>query len=93
MRYRTLKGKKVAVSGVATTDSIYYLWFEYLKRSEKYKTACANNGKGMKRLYADFGDVFAYRGDGDGLRLEGEGEFGRYGRHAHRDLAERKKLL
>ena len=37
VRYRTLKGKKVAVSGVATTDSIYYLWFEYLKRSEKYK--------------------------------------------------------
>ena len=62
MRYRTLKGKKVAVSGVATTDSIYYLWFEYLKRSEKYKTACANNGKGMKRLYADFRDVFAYEG-------------------------------
>ena len=62
MRYRMLKGKKVVVSGVATTDSIYYLWFEYLKRSEKYKTACANNGKGMKRLYADFGDVFAYEG-------------------------------
>lgn len=61
-RYRTLKGKKVAVSGVATTDSIYYLWFEYLKRSEKYKTACANNGKGMKKLYEDFGDVFAYEG-------------------------------
>ena len=62
VRYRTLKGKKVAVSGVSTTDSIYYLWFEYLKRSEKYKTACANNGKGMKKLYADFGDVFAYEG-------------------------------
>ena len=40
VRYRTLKGKKVAVSGVATTDSIYYLWFDYLKRSEKYKKAC-----------------------------------------------------
>jgi hypothetical protein len=40
----------------------YYLWFEYLKRSEKYKTACANNGKGMKKLYKDFGNVFEYEG-------------------------------
>jgi hypothetical protein len=79
VRYRTLKGKKVVVSGVATTDSFYYLWFEYLKRSEKYKTACANNGKGMKRLYADFGDVFAYEGaDGfwDWWRDRGQYLFG-----------------
>ena len=26
--------------GVGTTQSIYYLWFEYLKRSDKYKKAC-----------------------------------------------------
>lgn len=64
VRFRTVKGRKVRVRGVATTDSIYYLWFEYLKRSEKYKTACANNGKGMKKLYSDFGDVFAYKGIG-----------------------------
>ena len=53
---------KTSVKGVPTTDSIYYLWFEYLKRSEKYKTACANNGKGMKKLYKDFGNVFEYEG-------------------------------
>ena len=64
-RYRknkTAKGGKTSVKGVPTTDSIYYLWFEYLKRSEKYKTACANNGKGMSKLYKDFGNVFEYEG-------------------------------
>lgn len=64
-RYRknkTAKGGKTSVKGVPTTDSIYYLWFEYLKRSEKYKTACANNGKGMAKLYKDFGNVFEYVG-------------------------------
>ncbi len=52
VRYRTLKGKKVVVSGVATTDSIYYLWFEYLKRSEKYKTACANNSNRERHIWS-----------------------------------------
>ena len=64
-RYRknkNAKGGKTSVKGVPTTDSIYYLWFEYLKRSEKYKTACANNGKGMSKLYKDFGNVFEYEG-------------------------------
>ena len=54
--------KKGRLKGVGTTQSIYYLWFEYLKRSEKYKTACANNGKGMKKLYKDFGNVLEYEG-------------------------------
>ena len=64
-RYRknkTAKGGKTSVKGVSTTDIIYYLWFDYLKRSEKYKTACANNGKGMSKLYKDFGNVFEYGG-------------------------------
>lgn len=52
--------------GVGTTQSIYYLWFEYLRRSEKYKKACANNGKGMKKLYEDFGDVFKFKTDNNG---------------------------
>jgi hypothetical protein len=55
-------GGKTSVKGVPTTDSIYYLWFEYLKRSEKYKKACANNGKGMTKLYKDFGNIFEYEG-------------------------------
>ena len=52
--------------GVGTTQSIYYLWFEYLKRSEKYKKACANNGKGMKKIYDDFGDIFKLKTDANG---------------------------
>ena len=59
---RTAKGGKRSVKGVPTTDSIYYLWFEYLKRNENYKKACANKGKGMTKLYKDFGNIFAYEG-------------------------------
>ena len=43
---------------VKQEDCIYYLWFEYLRRSSKYFVACKNGGKGMEELYADFGDVF-----------------------------------
>ena len=57
---KNARGGKTSVKGVPTTDSIYYLWFEYLKRSEKYKTACANNGKGMAKLYKDFGNIFEH---------------------------------
>ena len=57
-----VRGGKRRVKGAWCTDSIYYLWFEYLKRSSKYKSACANNGKGMQKLYKDFGDVHAYEG-------------------------------
>ena len=57
-----VRGGKRRVKGAWCTDSIYYLWFEYLKRSSKYKSACANNGKGMQKLYKDFGDVYAYEG-------------------------------
>jgi hypothetical protein len=59
---KNARGGKTSVKGVPTTDSIYYLWFEYLKRSEKYKKACANNGKGMAKLYKDFGNIFEYEG-------------------------------
>lgn len=55
------------VRGVGTTDSVYYLWFEYLKRSEKYKTACKNDGKGMKQIYKDFGNIFQYKTDANGF--------------------------
>lgn len=35
-----VRGGRRRVKGVVTTQSIYYLWFEYLKRSKKYKRAC-----------------------------------------------------
>lgn len=39
--------------------SVYYLWWEYLRRSDTYKATCANGGKGkLAKLYADFDDVF-----------------------------------
>jgi len=30
-----------------------------LRRSDDYKKACAKNGKGMAKLYKDFGDVYS----------------------------------
>lgn len=41
-------------------NSVYYLWWEFLRRSDAYKKCCASGGKGkMKHIYQDFGDVFA----------------------------------
>jgi len=41
--------------------SIYYFWWEFLRRHEGYKDCCARGGAGRyKKLYADFGDVHAY---------------------------------
>ena len=34
------RGGRREVKGTWCTDSIYYLWFEYLKRSKNYKNAC-----------------------------------------------------
>ena len=39
-------------------NSIYYLWFEYLSRSKKYHFACMNKGKGLEKLFADWGNIF-----------------------------------
>lgn len=39
--------------------SVYYWWFEYLRRNEAYKKTCLSKGKGkLAHLYSDFGDVF-----------------------------------
>jgi len=43
---------------VKQEDCIYYLWFEYLRRSSKYFAACKNGGKGMEELYDKWGDIF-----------------------------------
>ena len=41
-------------------NSVYYLWWEFLRRSDSYKKCCASGGKGkMSGLYEEFGDVFA----------------------------------
>jgi hypothetical protein len=44
--------------GVHWKDSVYYLWWEFLRRHEGYEKACRDGGKGeYAALYADFGDV------------------------------------
>jgi hypothetical protein len=44
---------------IAPKQSVYYWWYEYLKRNERYRRCCESGGKGrLGRLYADFGDVF-----------------------------------
>ena len=41
-------------------NTVYYLWWEFLRRSDAYKKCCASNGNGqLKSIYNDFGDVFA----------------------------------
>lgn len=42
------RGGRREVKGTWCTDSIYYLWFEYLKRSKKYKKACGYEVKMTK---------------------------------------------
>lgn len=39
-------------------NSVYYWWFEYLRRNEDYKRTCEKGGKGKcAKLYEDFGDI------------------------------------
>lgn len=49
--------KKETKRGVYFENSIYYFWFEFLKLNEKYIAACKNKGRGMKKIYEDFGDI------------------------------------
>jgi hypothetical protein len=40
-------------------DSVYYFWYEFLKRSDEYKKCCKAKGKGkLGHIFKDFGDVF-----------------------------------
>jgi hypothetical protein len=45
-------------TGVWRENSVYYLWWEFLRRHDGYKRTCENGGTGQyAKLYADFGDV------------------------------------
>ena len=38
--------------------SVYYFWWEFLRRHEGYQDCCIRGGKGQcKKLYADFGNI------------------------------------
>ena len=51
---------KVEKASEPYTKSLHYLWWEYLRRSNRYKETCENKGKGeLSELYKDFGDVFS----------------------------------
>lgn len=44
--------------GVRWQDSVYYLWWEFLRRHEGYRQTCERGGRGQcSELYEDFGDV------------------------------------
>ncbi len=70
---------KVEKASEPYTKSLHYLWWEYIRRSEKYKETCMNKGKGeLNELYKDFGDVFSvdfktwWRTDNRGIELFAE---------------------
>lgn len=51
---------KKAKEGEPYKDTVYYLWWEFLRRNEEYKKCCNQGGKGkLEKIYNDFGDVFA----------------------------------
>ncbi len=40
------------------SNSVYYYWWAFLKRSKEYNACCESGGKGkLSKLYSDFGDV------------------------------------
>ncbi len=42
--------------------SVFYFWWEFLRRHEGYRDCCERGGEGRyKKLYADFGDVHAFQ--------------------------------
>jgi hypothetical protein len=52
--------KEKTAFGVRWQDSVYYLWWEFLRRHEGYRKTCEVGGKGQfAGLYKDFGNVFA----------------------------------
>lgn len=51
---------KKAKSLTPYNHSVYYLWWEFLRRNAEYKRCCDSGGRGkLKTLYADFGDIHA----------------------------------
>lgn len=53
-----IHGEPMRRKSVAPSDSVYYWWYEFLKRNEDYKRCCERRGRGkLAALYRDFGDV------------------------------------
>lgn len=59
-KHPTFGRSKAEKSQERYKNSVYYLWWEFLRRSDAYKKCCVSGGKGkLKNIYQDFGDVFA----------------------------------
>jgi len=59
-KHPTFGRSKVEKTQERYKNSVFYLWWEFLRRSTAYKKCCASGGKGkMKNIYQDFDDVFA----------------------------------
>ena len=59
-KHPTFGRSKAEKSQERFKNSVYYLWWEYLRRSDAYKKCCSSCGKGkLKNIYQDFGDVFS----------------------------------
>ena len=59
-KHPTFGRSKIEKTQERYKNSVYYLWWEFLRRSTAYKKCCASGGKGkLKNIYQDFGDVFA----------------------------------
>ena len=54
----TFGRSKIEKTSKPYEQSLYFLWFEFLRFSESYKECCENGGSGkLASLYKDFGDV------------------------------------
>ena len=52
--------KQKTAFGIVFTESVYFLWWEFLRRHEGYRKTCESGGIGkFSDLYRDFGDVFS----------------------------------
>ena len=49
--------KKETKKGVYYENSIYYFWFEFLKRNKKFIEICKSKGSLNRYVYEDFGDI------------------------------------
>ena len=71
---------KETKGGIRWDKSPYYVWFQCLLRSDKYRRICETQRGKNSKTYKDFGDVFAYednfkgwfRDDDRGIRLFAE---------------------
>ncbi len=61
MYFLSRKGNTLA-AGVKTTKSVYYWWFEYLRRNKLYREACDSGKihKKVSQVFADFGNIFEF---------------------------------